>query len=141
MNIWPRRLELKKETTKTNTPTKTISKIYTKSNYDRLKTIIRETNENYYHTRAIYDPLIIWRLALKRGPKPYTSYVSIVHWKYALPLLVFNFVVYPLNHEIGFPLEMDVSLRVSTIEIALPVTITWGGLCRAVVVFILLFWN
>ena len=35
-----------------------------------------------------------------------------------------NFVVYPLNHEIGFPLEMDVFLRVFAIEIALPVTIT-----------------
>ena len=31
------------------------------------------------------------------------------------------------------PLQ-DVFLRVSAIEIALPVTITWGGLCRAVVV-------
>ena len=41
--------------------------------------------------------------------------------------MVFNFVVYPLNHEIGFPLEMDVFLRVSVIEITLPVTITWGG--------------
>ena len=38
--------------------------------------------------------------------------------------MVFNFVVYPLNHEIGSPLEMDVFLRVSAIEIVLPVTIT-----------------
>ena len=67
--------------------------------------------------------------------------MSIVHWKYALPLLVFNFVVYPLNHEIGFPLEMDVLLRVSAFKIALPVTVTWGGLCPVVVVFILLIWN
>ena len=38
--------------TKTNTPTKTVSKICTKSSYDRLKTIIRKTNKKYYHTRA-----------------------------------------------------------------------------------------
>ena len=36
----------------TKTPTKEISKISTKSNYNRLKTIIRKTNKNYYHTRA-----------------------------------------------------------------------------------------
>ena len=52
----------------------------------------------------------------------------------ALPLLVFNFVVFLLNHEIGFPLEKDVFLRASAIEIALPVTITSRGLCPAVVV-------
>ena len=52
----------------------------------------------------------------------------------ALPLLVFNFVLYPLNHEIGFPLGKDVFLRVSAIEIALPVTTTSGGSCPAVVV-------
>ena len=37
---------------KTKTPTKTISKISTKSHYNRLKTIIRKTNKNYYHPRA-----------------------------------------------------------------------------------------
>ena len=48
--------------------------------------------------------------------------------------MVFNFAVYPLNHEIGFPQEMDVFLRVSAIETALSVTITCGGLSPAVVV-------
>ena len=40
------------EITKTKTPTKTISKISSKSNYDCLRTIIRKTNKNYYRTRA-----------------------------------------------------------------------------------------
>ena len=43
---------------KTKTPTKKISKISTKSNYDRLKTIIRKTKITI--TRVlIYDPLTI----------------------------------------------------------------------------------
>ena len=67
-----------------------------KSNYDRSKTIIRETTKNY-HPRA-NDPslLIIHRHiiieALKRGWKATDFLGTIVQWKYALPYrLVYNF--------------------------------------------------
>ena len=43
--------------TKTKTPTKQISKICMKSNYDRSKTVIRKTTKNY-HLRAD-DPLLL----------------------------------------------------------------------------------
>ena len=43
--------------TKTKTPTKSIRKIYMKSNYDRSKTVIRKTTKNY-RPRSDY-PLLL----------------------------------------------------------------------------------
>ena len=54
---------------KTKTPTKTISKISTKSNYDRLKTIIRKTNKNYYHPRADLPSANNLKTRFKKGTK------------------------------------------------------------------------
>ena len=67
-----------------------------KSNYDRSKTIIRETTKNY-HPRANDPPLLIIHRhiiieALKRGWKATDFLGTIVRWKYALPhRLVYNF--------------------------------------------------
>ena len=98
-----------------------------KSNYDRSKTIIRETTKNY-HPRANDPPLLIIHRhiiieALKRGWKATDFLGTIVRWKYALPhRLVYNFGCLSLKIvKLAFHVpEMDFCIFVSATVIALP---------------------
>ena len=80
--------------TKTKTPTKTISKISTKSNYDRLKTIIRQTNKNYYHTRSDLRSANNLLKLLPRESWPLATYC---HAIFALYWLFVYFIVLKLE--------------------------------------------